>query len=63
MHLTPRQDKVAKLRIYGMTHKEIAKSLAISPQTVKNHIHSIYEKLDIHNVKELAVKLNVLQNL
>ena len=36
----------------GRRYKEIADDLAISPHTVRAHIHSIYEKLHVRNKAE-----------
>ena len=45
--LTMREREVAKLVKLGMSNKEIAKELGISPATVKNHVHMILEKLNM----------------
>jgi DNA-binding NarL/FixJ family response regulator len=39
----------------GSSNKEIAHSLQISQQTVKNHISSILRKLDVKDRTEAAV--------
>ena len=33
----------------GLSNKEIAQHLSIETQTVKNHIHNIFDKLQLHN--------------
>jgi DNA-binding NarL/FixJ family response regulator len=33
----------------GLSNKEIAQELAIETQTVKNHVHNILDKLQLHN--------------
>jgi len=33
----------------GLSNKEIAQKLSIEPQTVKNHIHNILDKMQLHN--------------
>jgi DNA-binding NarL/FixJ family response regulator len=33
----------------GLSNKEIAQQLSIETQTVKNHIHNILDKLQLHN--------------
>jgi DNA-binding NarL/FixJ family response regulator len=43
--LTLRETEVAQLIDAGLTNKEIALELQLSPATVKNHVHSILEKL------------------
>ncbi|MDJ0642071.1 MAG: response regulator transcription factor [Erythrobacter sp.] len=45
--LTAREREVATLVKRGMSNKEIAKELGISPATVKNHVHMILEKLNM----------------
>ena len=44
--LTPREVDVLKLLARGLSNKEIAKRLVISPKTVGNHIEHIYAKID-----------------
>ncbi len=46
--LTRREQEIAYLVDDGLSNKEIAGSLNISPATVKNHVHTILEKLNIH---------------
>ena len=45
--LTEREREVMELAYYRMTNPEIAEKLCISKYTVKNHMHNIFEKLDI----------------
>lgn len=42
--LTPREQQVAQLAIYGMTDSEIAKRLAISTYTVRDHLKKVFDK-------------------
>lgn len=53
--LTPRERDVAGLVAQGLPYKKVAEQLAISDHTVKNHLRSIYDKLDINSRVELAV--------
>jgi two-component system, response regulator PdtaR len=46
--LTQREKNVLELLAQGLTNKEIAKTLVITPNTVKRHLKAIFEKLDIH---------------
>ncbi len=46
--LTDREIEVLSLLARGMTNKEIADMLFISTNTVKRHLKSIFEKLDVH---------------
>lgn len=45
--LTSREAEVARLVASGMSNKQIARELAISPATVKNHVHAILSKFDL----------------
>lgn len=47
--LTPCERRIAQHLAEGMTNKEIANALCISPSTVGNHLHKIYIKLDVPN--------------
>lgn len=47
--LTSRERDVVEHVVGGVTDREIARSLAISPRTVHKHLESIYRKLSIGN--------------
>lgn len=51
--LSGRERQIALLLIDGGCAKTISRSLSISPGTVRNHIKSVYRKLDIHSQVEL----------
>lgn len=53
--LTDREIEVLKLITKGMLNKEIANVLFISEKTVKNHISSIFRKLDVQDRTQAAV--------
>ncbi len=53
--LTIRELEVLKLLSKGMLNKEIANVLYISEKTVKNHISSIFRKLDVQDRTQAAV--------
>ena len=62
--LTKRELEVLKNLSYGMYNKEIAEKLDISERTVKNHISSIFKKLDVTDRTQAAVfaiKNNLIQ--
>jgi len=46
--LTRRERQIVELIDQGLTNKEIAERLYIELATVKNHVHNILEKLQIH---------------
>ncbi len=47
--LTGRELQIINLIAEGLSNKEISKRLSIETQTVKNHIHNILDKLQLHN--------------
>ncbi|MCY1204257.1 DNA-binding transcriptional activator UhpA [compost metagenome] len=57
--LTPREHTIAELLARGDTHKEVAAILNRSPATVRNHIQSIYDKLQVGNVAGLIHELRL----
>ncbi len=55
MPLSPREMQILKLITRGLSNKEIAYTLGISRQTVKNHMTSILRKLDVEDRTQAAV--------
>jgi DNA-binding NarL/FixJ family response regulator len=53
--LTPREMEVLQHVAKGMNNREIAKTLFISENTVKNHVRNILEKLHLHSRMEAVV--------
>lgn len=53
--LSPREMEILQFVTHGKSNKEIAQSLAISHQTVKNHMTSILKKLDVRDRTQAAV--------
>ena len=47
--LTPREREILALVTLGYTNQQIADTLHMSYHTAKNHIHHIFEKLDVCN--------------
>ena len=47
--LTSRELEIINLIAEGLPNKEIAQRLFIETQTVKNHVHNILDKLQLHN--------------
>ena len=54
--LTQREREVATLMCEGLSNKEIACRLCIEVATVKNHVHNVLDKLNVHRRSE-AVRL------
>jgi two-component system, NarL family, nitrate/nitrite response regulator NarL len=52
--LTPREQEILSLIDEGLSNKQIAQSLCIETATVKNHVHSILEKLHVTRRGEAA---------
>jgi len=58
-NLTHREREIAELVAAGLTHKEVAKTLKISPATVNNHLRAIHERVGARNNAELAAQLRL----
>jgi len=56
IQLTPRENEILVLITQGTSTGEIAETLFISAQTVRNHIKSIYEKLHVHSRAQVVAK-------
>jgi non-specific serine/threonine protein kinase len=52
--LTGRQREILTLLAHGLSNKEIAAQLGISPKTVMHHTGSLYHRLGVHNRAEAA---------
>ncbi|HET7667734.1 MAG TPA: AAA family ATPase [Mycobacterium sp.] len=52
--LTPSERRVAELAANGMTNKDVAAALFISPKTVESNLGRIYRKLGINSRAELG---------
>ena len=55
--LSPKEYDVLSLLAKGFLYKEIGEKLAISVNTVKQHIHKIYQKLHVSNRTEAINKI------
>lgn len=55
--LTDREQDVVMAVGRGLSNKQIADSLAISPRTVENHLRNIYEKLHVNTRTQLLSRL------
>lgn len=54
--LTDRERGVLDLLAQGLTNKQIAEKLVITTNTVKRHLKSIFEKLDVHTRSAATAK-------
>ncbi|MBX6353949.1 MAG: AAA family ATPase [Thermoflavifilum sp.] len=56
--LSAREWEIVQSVARGLSNKQIAETLMISPRTVSTHLEKIYKKLDVHSRTELISKLN-----
>jgi len=56
-HLTRRETEIALLIDEGLANKEIASRLGIAPQTVKNHVHNLLQKLGARGRNDAAARV------
>lgn len=59
--LTDREREILNLIAMGLTNQAIADQLVIEVGTVKNHIHSIFDKLNVSSRKDAALYLSLLR--
>jgi DNA-binding CsgD family transcriptional regulator len=52
--LTAREAIVFKWRLQGLTVKEVAARLRLSPHTVRHHIESIHVKFGAHSLQQAS---------
>lgn len=55
--LTAREIQTLRLISKGLSNKEIARELGISISTVKNHVHSVLEKLRVQSRSQAAARV------
>jgi len=55
VQLTPREMEVIQLLVEGLSNKEIARILSVSPRTVNFHLDNIYSKLGVNSRTEAAI--------
>jgi DNA-binding NarL/FixJ family response regulator len=54
--LTPREEEVLGYLSKGFANKEIAIKMAVSYETVRDHLRNIYEKLHVHSRTEAVAR-------
>ena len=57
--LTTREREIVELVEQGYSNKEIGRRLFIETTTVKNHVHHILEKLEVHSRADVAAALEL----
>lgn len=55
-HLTPHEIRVLRLLVDGHNHKTAAAELDVSVNTIRFHLRSIYDKLQVHSKSEAVAK-------
>ncbi|MDR7270066.1 DNA-binding NarL/FixJ family response regulator [Pelomonas saccharophila] len=58
--ISPREREVLELLAAGLSNKEIADKLHMSPHTVKTHVARLFEKLDARRRTEAILKAREL---
>jgi two-component system, NarL family, nitrate/nitrite response regulator NarL len=58
--LSQREMQIAQLVDRGLTNKQIGRQLGIEPATVKNHVHNICEKLNVHRRGEAVARIRTI---
>jgi DNA-binding NarL/FixJ family response regulator len=54
--LTAREKDVLRCLVQGMTYGDAAKRLGVSLDTVRTHVRSMYQKLQVHSVGEAVAR-------
>ncbi len=55
--LTPREEQILQLIAEGLSNKDIAQKLYLQPQTVKNYVHLVLQKLNLRSRLDLIRSL------
>lgn len=56
--LTPREIQLARIVAQGLSNREAAEHMFVSPKTVEAHLGAMYRKLGVRSRTELAAKIN-----
>jgi DNA-binding NarL/FixJ family response regulator len=57
--LTPHEDAVVALVVRGLTNREVAQELFVSPRTVAYHLSNVYAKLGVTSRAQLRDRMAV----
>lgn len=57
--LTGAQNDVARHFAAGLSHKQVARALGVSPNTVRTHLLHAYARLDVHDKAALAARFGL----
>ncbi|HEV3497754.1 MAG TPA: LuxR C-terminal-related transcriptional regulator, partial [Actinomycetes bacterium] len=55
--LTPSEQRIAAMAAQGMTNRDIAQALFVTPKTVEMHLNHIFRKLDLNSRTQLSQAL------
>ena len=58
--LSPRESDILRLIAEGRSNKEIARDLAVAPETVKSHIKHIFIKLNVERRAQAVSRAQIL---
>jgi DNA-binding CsgD family transcriptional regulator len=58
--LTTRERDVLRMIGHGFSNKDVARALAISPETVKSHVKNIFSKLAVRTRSEAVFRAGLL---
>ena len=53
--MSPREREIVNLTAQGFKNGDMAAKLSLSEQTVKNHLHNIFDKLGVSDRLELVL--------
>jgi DNA-binding NarL/FixJ family response regulator len=60
LSITPRELEILEYASYGLTMKQIASRLGLSPRTVETHLAKLYKKLGVRNRVEAVSRASAL---
>jgi len=55
--LTGREQDVTRQVLQGLSSNEIARRLEVQPQTIQQHLKSIFDKTGLHSRRELVSRI------